>query len=371
MKKVCFLNGHLILRDHKTGVHVFHEIVTKKIIDSKKQYDIEIAYFSNKETKKCISYNNNKWIVPFCKTFPSVFRIMSYFFPIEIFFGRSDVYFCDGLFPKTMTKAKRICLVHDLMVRIYPENYSFFKKLYLNLFFRKLNKADLVICVSENTKEDIMKYYSVPAERILVCYNGVDNLPENLPKETDNKTINLDRNYLFYIGDMRPNKNLKLTVSSFLQFCEDNEVYDLYFYIAGEKNGEYNDLCTLIEKSKYHKQQVVFLEYISEGDKYLLYHNCKAVIFTSLYEGFGMPIIEGMQHYKPIITSNCSSMKEIGEGTVILVDPKSIHEISEAINSVYKGKYNVNKDKYDEKIRKYSFDNVTAIINEGIKSVLN
>ena len=370
MKKVCFLNGHLILRDHKTGVHYFHEIVTKKIVGLKKKYDIQIAFFSNKESRKCITYETNKWIISFCKTVPNVFRILSYLLPIELFFGRNDAYFCDGFFPKTMTKAKRICLVHDLMVKIYPEYYSFLKKEYLSLYFKKLNKADLVICVSENTKEDIIKYYSVPAERILVCYNGVDSLPEKKPKEAENKNINFERDFLFYLGDMRPNKNLKLTVSAFLKFCEDNDVNDFYFYIAGKKNGEYKELCSIIEKSGY-KKQIVFLGYISDCDKYLLYHNCKAVIFTSLYEGFGMPIIEGMQHYKPIITSNCSSMKEVGKDTAILVNPESIDEISEAINSIYKNKYHIDKNKYDEIINRYSFDNVAMIINNGIESVLN
>lgn len=368
MKKVCFLNGHLILREHKTGVHYFHEYVTKRIASMDKTYDLNVAFFDNKnEHAKELNKKENRWLTPFVKINKSAPRILSYILPIEFFFGNNDVYFCDGLFPHTLHHAKRICLVHDLMVKIYPENYSFIKKMYLELFFSKLKKADLVIAVSETTKKDIIKYYHVPEERIVVCYNGVNTIDHSIEKiNLDNTSIDISKRYLFYLGDMRKNKNLPNTVRGFLNFCDTNDINDLYFYIAGKKNDDYQNVLSELKNSS-HGNQVKFLGYISDTDKDLLYKNCESVVLLSLYEGFGMPIVEGMSYYKPVITSNCSSMKEVGSDAVVLADPMDITDINRAISDIYYKKFVVNKDQYEKKLATYNFDNVASIINTAIK----
>lgn len=370
MKTVCMLNGHLILREHKTGVHYFHEYITKELCLKKDKFDVKVAFFDkNRNHERLLSLENNRWIQPYCVIEKKWPRIFSYVLPIELFFGKNDIYFCDGLFPITIDKRqKRVCLVHDLMVKIFPENYSVIKKIYLELFFRTLPKADLIICVSENTKKDVMQYYGIPEEKIVVCYNGVTPLQGKKSYRLDNAEIDIQKRYLFYVGDMRPNKNLINTVKGFLDFCEKSNTRDLYFYIAGKQNGDYDRLQEILEKSKYGKQ-VVFLGYITDNDKFILYENTTAVVLLSLYEGFGMPIIEGMQHYKPVVTSNCSSMKEIGEGAAILVNPKDIKQISQAFETVSAGNYVVDKKIYDEKIYRYTFTNVGNIIADALEKL--
>ncbi len=367
MKKVCFLNGHLILREHKTGVHIFHEKVTKKILEKKRKYDVNIAYFDCKN-KYSKYLEKNQWMGPFVNVCEKAPRILSYILPIELFFGYNDVYFCDGLFPHTMKKSKKICLVHDLMVKIYPENYTLMKKLYLNLFFNKLKKADAIICVSNNTKEDIIKYYNVEQEKITVCYNGIDNVVKNID-EPESKLIKKGDEFFLYIGDMRKNKNLLNTVKGFLEFCKRNKQSETKLYIAGKQNDEYEIIKEVIDESEY-SDRIVFLGYVSEDDKNYLYSHAKCVLLISFYEGFGMPIIEAMQRYKPVITSNCSSMKEIGENAAILVDPNDIGEIADKMAYVDMGDYKIDRNEYDKRIRKFSFDNVSEIINEVINNVL-
>lgn len=368
MKTVCFLNGHLILREHKTGVHYFHEYVIKKIALIDRKYDLKVAFFdNNNHHARILNRTENKWLMPFVKINKTVPRILSYILPIEFFFGNSDVYFCDGLFPHTLHNAKRICLVHDLMIKIYPENYSFVKKIYLELFFSKLKKADLIIAVSETTKKDIIKYYKVPEEKIVVCYNGVCDVSPTMKKDIlDNNLINLNRRYLFYLGDMRKNKNLPGIVSGFLNFCDSEDVNDLYFYIAGKKNDDYQYVLNELKKSP-HGKQIKFLDYVSENDKNLLYKNCESVVLLSLYEGFGMPIVEGMNYYKPVITSNCSSMEEVGRDAVILVDPLDTNAISRAISDIYYKRFVIDEEAYKRKLAIYNFNNVADIINDAIE----
>lgn len=371
MKNVCFLNGHLILREHKTGVHYFHEYTTKRIALMNRNYNLCVACFDNgNEHTAILNKKENEWLVPYIKINKIMPRILSYILPIEFFFGNNDVYFCDGLFPHSLHHAKRICLVHDLMVKIYPENYSFIKKMYLELFFGHLRKADLVIAVSETTKNDIVKYYHVPEEKIVVCYNGVNNTNlQNEKNSLDDKSIDLHKKYLLYLGDMRKNKNLPNTVKGFLNFCNEENISDLYFYIAGKKNDDYSNVQRELEKSS-HRSQVKFLGYISDNDKTLLYKNCESVVLLSLYEGFGMPIVEGMSYYKPVITSNCSSMKEVGEEAVVLANPKDACDISRAIGDIYYKKFVVNKDVYDKKLSIYNFDHVAKVIDSAIEKCI-
>lgn len=336
-----------------------------------KKYNLKVAFFDNKnEHARELSKQENKWLVTFAEANKKAPRILSYIFPIEFFFGYNDVYFCDGLFPHTLHHAKRICLVHDLMVKIYPENYSFIKKIYLELFFSKLRKADMVIAVSETTKNDIIKYYHIPKEKIIVCYNGVNSARSNIHsnRPTD-ALIDIKRRYLFYLGDMRKNKNLPNTVRGFLKFCDSNKVNDLYFYIAGKKNDDYQNIVNELKNSVYGSR-VKFLGYISDSDKDLLYRNCESVVLLSLYEGFGMPIVEGMSYYKPVITSNCSSMKEVGGGAVVLADPMNANDISRAIADIYYKKFIVNREVYEQKLAIYNFDNVASIINSVVEKCI-
>jgi glycosyltransferase involved in cell wall biosynthesis len=364
------LNGHLILREHMTGVHYYHQAVTEKLCENISDYYVKIAcYKRDSEVRKQEKLSSNHWMTGHL-CYSRIPRIFSYFFPIELFFGRNDIYVCDGLFPLCLYKSKRICIVFDMMSRIYPRNYSIMKRLYLQLFFHKLSKADRIITDSDSAKADIVRFYHVNPAVIDVCYAGPEKFVyTNLLTKPDDADIDIHAKFVFYIGDMRPNKNLMNMIRGFLKFCEDHKIADLYFYIAGKKGYNYQELVDFKDKSAYGKQ-VIFLGYVSDKDKALLFTNTMAVLLVSYYEGFGIPIVDGFQFHKPVITSNCSSMKEIGEGAAILVDPCSIEEISEAVGKIYFGRYAVNEDALKKKLEQYSYDRVALNVMASIRKSL-
>ena len=371
MKTVCFLNGHLILREHKTGVHFVHEMITKKLYDMDRKYEMKVALFdASGEHQKIMSREENKWISDIAcveKRFP---RILSYILPIELFFGKNDMYICDGLVPHTLFKSKKVCIVHDLASKIYPENYSFIRKIYLDIYYRSLKKADIILCVSNSTKKDINRFYGIDSKKIIVMHCGVDEKKSNPPDyEMEDQNIDVSRKYFLYVGDMRKNKNLSRTVNGFIKFCKDNHCSDVYLYIAGKKSGEYEFIKEIVDSSDC-SNQIEFLGYVSEKDKVQLYMNTIGVVLVSLYEGFGIPIMEGIQYSKPILTSNCSSMKEVGEGVAVLVDPYNVDEIAEGYLKIYSGNYIVDSKLLNEKLNKYNFDNVAAIVNDTIEKLL-
>ena len=365
MKKICFLDGHLILREHKTGVHYFHQEVAKRLcLDN--LFDCNIAYFEKKD-EHSVHIKDNEWIKKYTNVCKGKKRILSYLLPIEIFFKKNDVYICDGLCPHTFYRSKKVAIVFDMMVEIYPENYSTLKRIYLKNFFNKLKKMDLIFCISETTKNDIVKYYHIDESKIINCYCGVDET-DYIGDDIENKYIDKNEKYFLYIGDMRKNKNMFNMIEGFFLYCEKNIDAKEMLYIAGKKGEEYINLKQMIDKSVY-KNRVRFLGYISENDKSYLYKNAEAILLLSFYEGFGIPVIEAMRHYKPIITSNCSSMREIGEGAAILADPSDVTDIAKKI-ALSVNNYEINVDKYNEKIKKYNFDNVASIIEKNLLDML-
>ncbi len=369
MKKVCLLNGNLILRKKKTGVHLFHENVTKGLLSRKREYKIVSACFDFKGVcRKRISEKENQWMRPvlIISRLPKIF---AYIIPIELFFGKNDVYICDGLYPHTIYKsAKKICIVHDLMVRIYPENYSVIRRIYLNMYYRSLKKADYVACVSENTKKDIIRFYGIDESKIKVikCSYVESKSQKKCP---DSRLIDGNRPFVFYIGDMRPNKNLKNTMMGFMDFCKKNPSEPVRMYLAGSWNKNYPSLKKFAEERGFG-DRIIFLGYISDNDKSYLYRHGKAVLLVSEYEGFGIPIIEGFRYGIPVVTGSCSSMKELGEGAAVLADPYDISSISRGIEKAYFKEYGFDKKLAEKRAEEYSFPNVVRLTDEVIKEAL-
>ncbi len=354
--KINFLNGNLVIRKNKSGVHFFHENIMRGLIRQKVEFNLSFFNFNNKNSE-LLSSGSYGWIRDRIIQSKYLHRILTYILPIELFFGISDVYICDGWIPITLHKSKKIAIVHDLMSKIYPENYKLIMKTYLDVYFRQIKKASLIIAVSETTKQDIIKYINISPDKIKVIYNGVNiDYINNIEIDESNKNVDLSKKYILYIGEMRKNKNLISAIKAFEKYCNRN-TEDIYFYIGGKKAFEYENIRENI-RGKFIEERIIFLGYVSEELKIQLYKNAFAFIFISLYEGFGTPILEAMACETPVITSNCSSMKEIAANSALLVSPKNIEEICSALEKL--SDYNVRKTFIEEGIKcakRYSWDN--------------
>ncbi|SEH46502.1 Glycosyltransferase involved in cell wall bisynthesis [Ruminococcus flavefaciens] len=361
---INFLTGSLAYREHKTGVHFFHDMLIRKTIEHKK-YNVNISFYNKEEEVRqylpdyvCEESNQH-----FSNKFT---RIFAYIFPIELIFGKSDIYICDGLIPIINKSKKRVAIVFDLMVKKFPNYYKPVMRAYMNFYFMRCRKADLILTISHTTKRDIVHYLKIPEDRIVVVpcgYVGTSNNGE-LTVEFAEK---IKEKYIFYVGDMRKNKNLLNAIKGFEKAYRENS--DIKFYIAGKKSGEYEDLNKYVIEHNL-QNAVNFLGYISESEKIALYKNSLGLLFVSKYEGFGIPILEAAYYETPVITSNCSSMKEIAEECSILVDPNKPNEIKDAIKSLY------NCDIRSDIIKKqkrlldtYSWENMYSKFEKAIDSL--
>lgn len=322
-----------MLLENKSGVGVAQEYVIKELI---KQYylpqimlpgDDRDAAFNAKQ-----KYNGwlKKYIINTKESLPVRWNSI---LPVECYYGFHSVYLMNTSMYRSIHPCVKIVWIHDMMTKIYPQNYSRKDMEFHQVLFSNIKYADLVITVSETTKQDVVRFCNISPNKIKVIYLGIDECYRNDTKsEHKGERIDYTKKYVFYIGDMRKNKNLLNAVKGYERYLTSSGD-ECYFYIAGNKRYEYAHILRYV-KEKHLDEKVLFLGYVTDEEKMQLYRRAFALLFVSLYEGFGIPIIEAMASRTPVITSNASSMKELAEGYGVLVNPCEIEEIGHAIETL-------------------------------------
>lgn len=260
------------------------------------------------------------------------FEIKKY--KLDVFHG--PAFFVPLLKPK---RCKFITTVHDLAFLTSPKTFTFSTRLYFFLLFKvSLKLCDKIIAVSNVTKKDMIEHYSIHEEKVLVIHSGISAFYKPTSSEERKKKVLLKYNilekYILFVGALSPRKNvvsiLKAykTYNTYLQKQQKKESITLV--LVGKKAWLYDDIFSFIFENKMGKS-VLFLDYVPENDLVVLYSNAELFLFPSLYEGFGFPVLEAMACGTPVITSNVSSLPEVAGNAAILVDPKNVEEITEAM----------------------------------------
>lgn len=221
-------------------------------------------------------------------------------------------------------KFKVIVTVYDLIHEIYEKKYNF--KYSKDFKYNYLKIADQIICISENTKKDLIEQYKIDEKKITVVYLGV-NKQKNFKKINN---FNLDKPYLLFVGDRNNYKNFDNFILSFSKSEKLKKDFDIIFFGGGS--------ISLREEKMIYDLKIDFdsIKFI-DGDELELnyiYKNAKAYICPSLYEGFGLTILEAMNMNCPVISSNTSSLKEVGGDASVYFNPEDIEDMKYKIESV-------------------------------------
>lgn len=242
------------------------------------------------------------------------------------------------------TGIKSVVTIHDLIFERYPAHYGIINK----LIHRKKIKyacanADAVIAISEQTKQDLLDFYKVPAEKIRVCYQSCDAIFSAKKSEEEKAAVrikyNLPDQFYLSVGSITERKNL-LTVCRALNRLKDMQQVPLVVIGGGKKYKE--------EVKKYLKENnidhlVIFLsenpassspEYKSSADFPAIYQSALALIYPSVFEGFGIPILEALVSGLPTIISNVSCMPETGGDAALYIDPLDDAALAEKMQLV-------------------------------------
>ena len=237
-----------------------------------------------------------------------------------------------------ITRVPQCIVVHDLGFLHYPDGY---RKSHLQYYKRNtpkfVNKATRVVTVSNFSKKDIMQQYGLAEEKIAVVYNGVKEIFKPISfEEQDNikQQYTTGSEFFLYAGAIHPRKNLINLLKAFSIFKRRLQS-SMKLVLAGRLAWKNNAFLELLKMYKY-KDDVILTGYIDETELAKLMASAYAFVYPSLFEGFGMPVIEAMQCRVPVLTSKDSSMEEISEGAALYFDPNNIEEMAQKLMRVYK-----------------------------------
>ena len=226
-----------------------------------------------------------------------------------------------------------IVTVHDLVRICFPfAREAVREKVGLKLDALGLKKAQHIIAVSAHTKADLVRYLKIPEDKITVVHNGVDH---STFKPAPGKRF--DFPYLLYVGTERPRKNLGTLLRAFAILKKDTSAFIHFKLLKVGSAGRTDEFRRRTISEVRHlglEGEVIFVDWVSDEDLAGYYSSATALVMPSLYEGFGLPLIEAMACGCPVIASNSSSLPEVAGDAGLLIDPHDPHGLAEAMRQV-------------------------------------
>ena len=234
-----------------------------------------------------------------------------------------------------------VVTVHDVIYRRMPECYSPVDRfLYDYKYGRSCRNADRIIAVSECTRRDITEYYGIDPQRIDVIYQGCDKSfgRRATSAELDDlrRRLQLPQRYLLQVGTIEKRKNLELTVRALSALPPD-----IHLVVVGRDRHGYRRYVDRIADELGVTPRVHYYEGLPFSDLPLLNQGAEVIAYPSHYEGFGIPVLEGLESGRPVVAATGSCLEEAGGMDSIYVDPKSPRQMAEAIGSILDGTVDV------------------------------
>lgn len=259
--------------------------------------------------------------------------------PQDRMFPRVDLFHAtDHLLPR-LAGVKSVFTLHDLVFCFYPETHKLLNRWFLTLMMpRFLKAADAVIAVSEHTKKDAISMYGVHENKIKVIHEGVGASFHRRPADAVaavRQRYSLPDRFILSVGTIEPRKNLTSLLEAY--HALKNVGSELGLVIVGKKGWLYSDFFSRLHQLGL-EDQVIFPGFVPDDDLPPLYSAADLFVFPSLYEGFGLPVLEAMACGTPVVTSNASSLPEVVGDAAVLVDPTDVQALICAMSAVLDNK---------------------------------
>lgn len=309
---------------------------------------------------KKLDYNNNQYLLFFGSDKPvpevildagfdydvskiptnnQIFKFLwaQLYLPHAIKAHKIDLFHEFSLISPVIKKCRTVLTVYDLAHLYLPECYTYMTRLYLNsLLSRSIKQADSIIAISESSKRDIMEHFKIAPEKIKVVYAGIDEIfrPIDDMEELERikKVYRIKGDFILTVSLISPRKNLIRLIEAF-KALRDQKKIDSQLVIVGRKAWLYEDVFREVASSGL-EEDVIFCGHIPREHLLCLYNAATLFAYPSLYEGFGLPILEAMACATPVMASNVSSMPEVCGEAALLVDPYDIEELASAIADI-------------------------------------
>jgi glycosyltransferase involved in cell wall biosynthesis len=266
---------------------------------------------------------------------------------------KPDIFFVPDLRPSPISKkTQKITVIHDLAYHHFPKFFSLKTRLWYKIINpqKEIKESSKIIAVSHFTKKDLINTYKIDPSKILVIHEGVNKIIDNKQKNLQN----LPLEYFLFLSTLEPRKNLNMLIKAFSQFKKQNK-NDIKLVIAGKENKKiFNHARSVAECAD---KDIILTGFVNEKEKASLFTHAKAFIYPSIFEGFGIPLLEAMKHKTPIITSLTSSMPEVAGDAAIFIDPYDQNSLAKAMEEILVLETRkMLKAKMEQQIKKFSWE---------------
>jgi len=373
-KMTIGLDGRCLLDTNYTGVSEYTVAMIKKLLQDNpdKQIVIFLNSFKSYDIQRRLAWlRQYKNVQIKHYHIPSKFLNLSLWlfkFPkIDKMLGNVDVFIAPNIsFLAISRKTKFILTIHDLSFERFKETFSWQRRFWHFIINPRAlcQQADKIWTVSHSTKWDLKSLYKISNNKIKVKPIVKElKITSHKCKEDRLKRVqekyNLPEKFILYLGTVEPRKNIVNLVRAF-EYLKDNKNIDKKYklIIAGQLGWQYKSIITYIKQSRF-KNQIILTNFIDQKDKKCFYQLATVFVYPSLFEGFGIPVLEAMSNGTPVITSNNSSIPEVVERAGIMINPDRVDDLIDALELIIT----------DKKIREYyikkGFKQAKKIIKRG------
>ena len=252
-----------------------------------------------------------------------------------------SMYQCATIMPK---KIKHIMIVHDVLLEFFPQYLSNWRKAYAWKISKKaIGRVDKIIAVSHKTEKDLINQLGVDSKKITVSHIDVAQIYKQEVSLAESQRVlkkyKLEAGYIYSGGGLDTRKNIESVVHVYKKLLKRNFMENAIpkLVISGKLLPQLVPLTTDLEKLVKEldlKEHVVILGHVPQADLPAIYKNASLFVYPSLYEGFGLPVLEAMNQGTPVVTSKTSSLPEVGSDSVLYCDPSKIEDILMVIKNV-------------------------------------
>jgi glycosyltransferase involved in cell wall biosynthesis len=288
---------------------------------------------------------------------------------------KPDIFISTDGFLSLSTDIPSLLVVHDLAFEHYPHYISRAASVYYRHFTPLYcRKARQIITVSEASKNDIANRYHIGTDKITVAYNGTGDHFKPLNDEEKIHVRNRyseGKNYFLYSGSLHPRKNIVNLLKAFEQFKMQSNA-DCKLVLAGARGWMLREMEATLNNMR-SRHDIIFTGHLDKETLAKIVGSALAMVYVSLFEGFGLPVAEAMKCGVPVITSNLSSMPEVAGNAALLVNPSDTCEIAQAMLRVYNeaGLRAQLIEKGKQQAARFSWDHTAAIIWQVASDMLN